>query len=119
MSTDLALFDIEPLVAEAPPAAAEPRTIDERFADFHAANPWVATALERLTADYLQKNPDRLVGMKMLFEVLRWQYDRQTTGDPFKVNNDFTSRYARLLIDRRPEWAAVFRTRELRTREES
>lgn len=107
MNLDLPL-DLDLIIPDPAP------TLDEQFAAFHAANPWVADALERLTDDYLMTG-HRRVGMKMLVEVLRWQYDRQTTGDPFKVNNNYTSRYARLLVSRRPEWGDVFQTRELRS----
>ena len=89
-------------------------TIAERFAAFHSLNPWVADALETLAADWLAHGHSR-VGVKAIFEVIRWQYGRATTGDQgFRCNNDFTSRYARLLIDRRPEWSEAISVRELR-----
>lgn len=89
-------------------------TIQQQFADFHALNPWVLTALEQLTADYLARGAER-VGIGMLFEVLRWRYARATHGQDFRLNNNFRSRYVRLLIDRRPEWAPAFEVRALRT----
>lgn len=106
MTTD-ALFDLAPLVTSEPAP-----TIAERFAAFHAANPWVADALERLARDWLAAGHPR-VGVKALWEVLRWQYGR-TTGSPFKADNNFTSHYARLLIERHPEWADAIETRALR-----
>lgn len=94
------------------PAYDKGLSISERFALFHNANLWVADALEELAADWFAAGHQR-VGIKALVEVVRWQYGRTTT-DRWKVNNDFTSRYARLLIDRRPEWASSIETRELR-----
>lgn len=91
----------------------EGETIQQRFESFHAHNPWVCEALEALTADWLSRGRTR-IGIKMLFEILRWQYGRSTTGDEFKLNNNYPSRYVRLLIDRHPEWAGVFQTRELK-----
>lgn len=90
-------------------------TIDERFHDFHRRNAWVYTALETMTAE-LVASGQRRGGMKMLVEVLRWRYFRQTfdTSSPFRLNNDYTSRYARLLLAAHPEWDRVFETRELR-----
>jgi hypothetical protein len=90
-------------------------TIQETFEAFHAANPWVLRAFEQLTEDWLKGH--RKVGMKMLAEVLRWQHSRRTTtqGRSFKLNNNHTSRYARLLIERHPEWEQAFETRELRS----
>ncbi len=51
------------------------------------------------------------VGIGMLFEVLRWQYGRATRGEPWKLNNDFRSRYVRKLLERHPEWSPLFETR--------
>jgi hypothetical protein len=103
-------FDIWPLV----PAVG--KTIDERFASFHHANGWVFRALELMTGD-LVAGGQRRVGMKMLIEVLRYRYFRQTfdPSSPFRLNNDYTSRYTRLLVAAHPEWADVFETRELRS----
>lgn len=89
-------------------------SIQARFEAFHALHPWVLEALERLTSECLRRGFTR-VGIGMLFEVLRWEYGRVTSGDEeFRLNNDYRSRYARLLIARHPEWAAVFELRALR-----
>lgn len=51
----------------------------------------------------------------MLTEVLRWHHGRATVGDEFKLNNNFRSRYVRLMIARHPEWASAFTLRELKS----
>ncbi|WP_308013806.1 hypothetical protein [Streptantibioticus parmotrematis] len=89
-------------------------SIQQQFEEFHRLNPWVLRALESLTADYLDRGARR-VGIGMLFEVLRWRYAAATEGDDFRLNNNFRSRYVRLLIQRHPTWAAVFEVRTLRT----
>ena len=91
-------------------------TIDDRFHDFHQRNAWVYTALETMTAELVAAG-QRRVGMKMLVEVLRWRYFRQTfdRSSPFRLNNSYTSRYARLLVQNHPEWHGVFETRRLHT----
>ncbi|TQE30861.1 hypothetical protein Sipo8835_22990 [Streptomyces ipomoeae] len=88
-------------------------SIQQQFEAFHQLNPWVLAALERLTADCVSKGFSH-VGIGMLFELLRWSYGRATQGDHFKLNNNFRSRYVRLLIEQHPEWAAVFEVRALR-----
>lgn len=88
-------------------------TIDDRFQAFHQANPWVADELEKLS-DVEYRHGDGRIGIKYLIEVLRWNYRRGTTGQPFRISNDYSSRYARLLVDRRPEFATLFEVRELR-----
>ncbi|MFJ2342355.1 hypothetical protein [Streptomyces antimycoticus] len=89
-------------------------TIDERFEDFHAAHPWILEALELLTARWIQAGGGR-IGVKALFEQLRWSSPDASNDRPFRLNNDFTSRYARLLCARHPEWASVFQLRTLRS----
>ena len=95
------------------PAYEPEMTLDDRFALFHAENPWVLRAYEKLAADWVARGHTRL-GVKMLTEIIRWQYGRQTTGKQFRVNNSFTSRYARLMLERNPGWAGLFETRGLR-----
>jgi hypothetical protein len=89
-------------------------TLAERFRAFHGANPWVYRAYERLAADWVARGNTR-IGVKMLTEIIRWQYGRETTGRAFRIDNSFTSRYARMLVDRNPGWDGLFETRKLRT----
>lgn len=93
------------------PVFDRPLSISERFALFHAANPWVANVLEHLAADWLRTH--NTVGVKALAEVVRWQYGRTTTAD-FRLNNSYVSHYARLLIERHPEWGDAIHLRTLR-----
>ncbi|WP_327356307.1 hypothetical protein [Streptomyces sp. NBC_01304] len=97
-----------------PEPAGKGVSIQERFESFHQLNPWILEQLEKLTADCAERGLRR-IGIGMLFEVLRWQYGRATRGEPFKLNNDFRSRYVRMLLSRHPEWLLLFETRELRT----
>ncbi|WP_392749445.1 hypothetical protein [Streptomyces sp. LN590] len=69
--------------------------------------------LEALTTDCVAKGFKR-VGIGMLFELLRWRYGEATQGDVFRLNNNFRSRYVRLLIERNAQWAPLFETRALR-----
>ncbi|MGW1801670.1 hypothetical protein ACWCQN_38580 [Streptomyces sp. NPDC001984] len=95
------------------PAIHPGQSIQERFEAFNALNPWVLRHLEQLTADCVTKG-FRRVGIGMLFELLRWRYGQATQGDAFRLNNNFRSRYVRLLIERHTEWAHLFETRALR-----
>lgn len=104
------LLDIEPLIT---PEHVAGQTIQERFEEFHRLNPWVLNALEEMTAGYVAAGRKR-IGMKMLVEVLRWRHDTSTTGDPFRLNNIYTSRYVRRLVKAHPEWEPLFACRELK-----
>lgn len=87
-------------------------SLESRFRTFHQANPWVLDALIGLARD-MRRTRDRRVGIGMLFEVLRWQSWRHTSGDEFKLNNSYRSRYARLIMERCPDLADAFETRGL------
>ena len=89
----------------------------ERFAQFHANNPQVYSALKSMTAELVNRGR-RKIGIKMLFEVLRWNYYMKT-DDPnsdFKINNNYAPYYARLLIEKHPEWNDLFQLREMRSK---
>ena len=89
--------------------------IEADFREFHRRNPGVLLILERLAREWFSAG-NRRVAIGMLWEVLRWQYNR-ITQDPsstFKVNDHYHSRYVRLLLDLHPEWAEAFHTRALR-----
>ena len=92
-------------------------TIDDRFNAFHEANPWVHEALLALTRQWHEAGHER-IGMKMLIEVLRWEWSTNTVraDGEFKLNNDYTSRYARLIAAEHPELALMFEFRALRER---
>lgn len=93
-----------------------PDTITERFNRFHEDNPQVANDLERMAREWFAAG-NRRVSVQMLWEVLRWVKGAQgvKTEEPYRLNDNFRGRYARLLIARNPEWADRINTRELRT----
>ena len=71
--------------------------IDAAFFEFHAHNPQVYTLLVKF-ARQAKAAGRKKFGMKMLFERVRW-YQEIETNDPtgLKLNNNYTSRYARLI----------------------
>jgi len=87
-------------------------SIEQAFERFHRENPHVYDELVALTTQ-LKRAGARRVGMGMLFEVLRWRTQLRTGGDEFKLNNNFRSYYARLIMWRRPELEGIFETRRL------
>lgn len=90
------------------------RSIQERFEAFDEANPAVFRMLVEL-AEQARSSGAKRIGMKCLWEVLRWHIfiaTRDVTA--FKLNNIYTSRYARKLLAERPEFEGVIEVRELR-----
>ncbi len=92
------------------------RSIQNQFEQFHHKHPNVLHELARLA--WQAKNQGRTkIGMKQLFEVLRWERmiaGLPDEGEAFKLNNNYTSRYARLIMARYPDLEGMFDTRELR-----
>lgn len=88
------------------------RTIDAAFAEFHQANPHVYAELRMLALRARNAGAQR-IGIGMLYEVMRWRHALRTQGDDFKLNNNYRSRYARLLMQE-PELAGCFEIRGLR-----
>lgn len=86
------------------------QSIEERFDAFHGRNPQVYKALRQLALD-MRGRGVRHYGIKALFEVLRYEYALRTEGDTFKLNNNYTALYARLLMEQEPELAGFFETR--------
>jgi len=90
-------------------------TIEQRFQDFHSANPHVFERIIELLSQVRARGKYR-VGMKMIFEVLRWEYFLRTDRPEgeFLLNNDFSSRYSRMVASTRPDLGALLEVRKLR-----
>ena len=92
-------------------------TIESRFEAFHARHPDVYRHLVRLAYEARRAGRER-IGMKMLFEVLRWEWTIAGLPDEaeeWKLNNNYTSRYARLIMADHPTLDGLFELRELKT----
>ena len=99
----------EPIVSD----GAAPADIDLRFWEFHRDNPHVYETLVRLARKARSRGHSK-VGIGMLFEVARWEIALETNDQTFRLNNNHRSRYARLIMQREPDLAHIFDTRELR-----
>jgi hypothetical protein len=92
-------------------------TIQERFDLFHRSHPEVYRRLRALALTAHGRGRRR-GSIELFFAILRWEH-WISTHDPtsdFKLNDHYTSRYARLLMEREPELDGFFETRELRAR---
>jgi hypothetical protein len=86
--------------------------IQLRFKEFHEQNPNVYSKLVDL-ALVAKANGHTQIGISLLWERLRWYHLVETKSDTFKLNNNFRSRYARLIMDNEPALDGFFRLREL------
>lgn len=90
-------------------------SLRRRFWTFHADHPQVYETLVRLAREAQAAGKTR-VGIRMLWEVMRWEMFLQTTDpDGFSLNNNLTSRYVRLIVSQEPDLAELFEVRRLRS----
>lgn len=100
-------------VAPAPPFDLdEADRIERAFWAFHVGNPRVYTEL-RNHALHLRRKGHTHYGVKALFEVVRFHRAMETTDkcEEWRLNNNYTALYARLLMANEPELRDFFRTR--------
>lgn len=87
--------------------------IEIDFWTFHTQNPSVYDELRDLALK-LRRQGRKHYSIKALFEVVRFHRAIQTKGDAkyeWKLNNNYTSLYARLLMQNEPELHDFFDTR--------
>ena len=89
-------------------------SIQDQFEAFHRENPLIYKYLVD-RARQVKARGRKNYSIKTLWELLRWHVDTQSQrpGD-FKLNNNYASRYARLIMQREPDLAGFFNTRGLR-----
>ena len=85
--------------------------IHEAFWRFHRQNPEVYALFDRFTRQLIAAGYER-GSAKLIFERIRWETMFRAPG-AVKLNNNYTSRYARLWEGQNPKHKGFFRTRAL------
>lgn len=93
--TELTLFSIDPTMAE-------------KFDQFHADNPDVYTTLVRLAREWVTSTGHHRLGIKTLYERARWEIAIATSDPEFRLNNNYTAFYARLIMCQEHDLADMF-----------
>ena len=85
---------------------------EQQFWRFHAANPHVYEHLKALCLEVRRRGVQRF-GIRTVWERLRWHARFETTRKPedWKLNNNYTRHYARLLMAQEPALSGMFETR--------
>jgi len=83
----------------------------DAFERFDADNPKVWELFVRFTKQLIARGFKHYSADAVLHRV-RWETAVETTGDAFKVNNNFVSGYARKFEREYPEHAGFFRMRQ-------
>ena len=76
------------------------------FKKYHEENPQIYIEFKRLAFQMINRGYVRLEA-KQIFEVIRW-HTMVEGNDGYKVNNNYTSDYARLFENDHPIYAGYF-----------
>ena len=91
---------------------ADGQSIQHRFEGFHKAHPEVYNHFKRFAFEVI--NRKRKIGAKGIMERVRWEVSIvRDAGEEFKINNTYTSRYARMFREEFPGRSSFFATRRL------
>jgi uncharacterized heparinase superfamily protein len=83
----------------------------EKFEQFHQDNPIVYDTLHRLAKEWVAMHGKQKLGLRMIWEVARWQIIASTKDTEYKMNNNYTGYYARLLQMNDPDLDGLFEIR--------
>ena len=86
----------------------------ERWWAWHLENPHVYRLFKRFTFQALMKRRHKHLGAWLVVNRIRWETSIETTGEDFKISNDFIAYYARLFMAQHPEHKGLFRTKPLK-----
>jgi len=93
--------------------SADASPLEVAFFDSHERNPQVYALLRRLAFEKKDRGAKR-IGMRALWERMRWDFDVETTEHQPSFNNNHAPFYARLLMQREPALQGIFNLRERR-----
>jgi hypothetical protein len=93
-----------------------PDHIQEQFERFHALHPEIYAEFRQIALKLLQHGRSHY-GSKAIFEVIRYHRALSGKGETelFKINNNYSSRYARKLMDEDERFCGFFEIREIRS----
>jgi hypothetical protein len=78
------------------------------FDRFHSDNPKVYETLVRLAREWVNRFGSHKLGIATLYETARWQITLATNDAEFRLNNNWRSYYARLIMAQEPDLAGLF-----------
>lgn len=91
------------------------KTIDESFFEFHKSCPLIFDLFYTYAKEVMDAGIKHY-SMDAVMHRVRWHLSIETKGDDgFKINNNYSSRYSRLLTKFHPEFKQFFRKRKLKT----
>ena len=91
------------------------RSVEDRFWTFHLANPNIFKLFIRFAREAKQVGHQQY-SARAIFHRVRWETTVVTNNSGgFKINNDYSSRYARLAMSKHLDLSGFFIIRGLQT----
>lgn len=90
-------------------------SIDSAFEKYHSQNPQVYDMFKEQVYRAIRLKREKF-SANAIINWLRWEVAmRIKTDDTYKINNNFSSRYARLFVKENPHYEHMFEFREIRS----
>lgn len=83
----------------------------KKFLEFHRENPHVWSLFEKYSLEAIKAGREKL-GIALIAERIRWYISVETTGEDFKINNNYKADYARMFMRAHPEYEGFFSLRQ-------
>jgi hypothetical protein len=91
----------------------QPLNWQQRFELYDKENPHVYELVKKYTFEAIASGQKHF-SMASIIERIRWFTEIETTGDPFKINQNYQTYYGRKFMQEFPQHEGFFRTRKLR-----
>jgi hypothetical protein len=80
--------------------------------DWHKANPQVWDYFEHFSLEAVSKGRTK-ISHWLIINRIRWEVNIVTTGEEFKISNDYIAFYARLWKAKYPQYKNLFTTKRM------
>jgi hypothetical protein len=84
-----------------------------QFVSFHNSNLHVYRQIVDQARAFRKKRPQGVIGIALIYNLMRWENALSTVGDKYKLRNDFMPFYARLVMVKNPDLKGVFKVKHL------
>lgn len=78
----------------------------DQWLDWHNKNPRIGQCFDRFALE--AASTGRRVSHWLIVNRIRWEVQIATTGEDFKISNDFIAFYARNWIEKHPQHRSMF-----------
>jgi hypothetical protein len=95
------------------------KTIQEAFEKYHKANPKIYELFKKFALEIVKKRAgkkNKKTSAKLIINRIRWEiYVETLSDDGYRINDAWSSRYARLFSEEFPQHEDIFNFRLLRS----